>query len=216
MNVRFLRLGLLLCLAGLVVLSACSGGAKPTETAESPAPTEAPAATANTQAYLAPTVAPVVSSSGAYPIPTATVYNPYPAPVVSTPYNPYPEPSQNQATSPTTQPAGTVNTQMIATDPASVQLASGKVQLVEFFAFWDGASQAMAPIMLTLETAYGDRMNFIYLDIDDPANAKFKEQLGYQLQPQFYLLDERGNVVKQWKSSVDEAELRAAIEAALK
>jgi thiol-disulfide isomerase/thioredoxin len=214
MNARFFRLALFGALAGLVLLSACSGGTKPTETAAPAAPTEAPAAAPPTQAYPAPTAAPVMSANGAYLVPTATRYSAYPAPVV-TPYNPYPEPSQNQTSATATQSTGTTQQVMVATDPATVQLASGKVQLVEFFAFWDGTSQAMAPVVLGLETAYGDKMYFVYLDIDNPATAKFQEQLGFQMQPQFFLLDEQGNVIKQWSGSVDETELRAAIDAAL-
>jgi thiol-disulfide isomerase/thioredoxin len=216
MNARIFRLALFLGLAGLIVLSACSGGAKPTETAAPAAPTEAQVAVAVTQAYPAPAAAQNNASGAAYPIPTATLYNPYPVPAVVTPYNPYPEPDQGQTPGAATQPAGSAKQEMVATDPTTVQLASGKVQLVEFFAYWDGASQAIAPLVLGLEEAFGDRMNFVYLDIDDPANAKFKEQLGFQMQPQFFLLDKQGNVVKQWTSSVQEAELRATIESALK
>jgi thiol-disulfide isomerase/thioredoxin len=216
MNARIFRLALFLGLAGLVVLSACSGGAKPTETA---APTEAPALQAPTEAYPAPAAAaPTTPAGAAYPIPTATLYNPYPAPVV-TPYNPYPEPTQGSSDQPSgsaTQPAGAGQQEMVASNPASVQLASGKVQLVEFFAFWDGTSQAMAPVVLGLESKYGDRMNFVYLDIDDPANAAFKQQLGFKLQPQFFLLDAKGNLLKQWSGSVEAADLQAAIDATLK
>jgi thiol-disulfide isomerase/thioredoxin len=215
MNARFFRLAVLLCLAGLVLLSACSGGTKATETTTTAAPTEAPVAAPTTQAYPAPAAAPTMPAVAAYPIPTATRYSAYPAPVV-TPYNPYPEPSQNQTPGSATQPAGPATQEMVATDPGKVQLASGKVQLVEFFAFWDGTSQAMAPVVLGLETAYGDKMNFVYLDIDNPAVAKFRDQLGFQMQPQFFLLDAQGNVIKQWSGSVQEAELRAAIDAALK
>ncbi len=34
------------------------------------------------------------------------------------------------------QPVKVVKTDFVATDPASVNLAAGKPQLVEFFAFW--------------------------------------------------------------------------------
>lgn len=34
------------------------------------------------------------------------------------------------------QPLATIRTELAATDPAGVSLASGRVQLVEFFAFW--------------------------------------------------------------------------------
>ncbi len=160
-----------------------------------------------------------------------TVTSPYPAPgqLVSTPPtqaadlaptlpvtpSAYPAPLTTQAPVPTIRPTRDVIKELHATDPRTVQLASGKVQLVEFFAFWDGTSKALAPIVHGLEAEYGQRMNFIYLDIDDPATKIFKSQLGYRYQPHLFLLDERGSILKQWLGYVDEADLRAAFDAAL-
>ncbi len=73
----------------------------------------------------------------------------------------------------------------------------------------------MAPIVHGLEAEYVDRMNFVYLDIDNPANSTFKKQLGYRVQPHIFLLDGRGAILEQWLGYVSEADLRAAFEAAL-
>ena len=73
----------------------------------------------------------------------------------------------------------------------------------------------MAPIVHGLEAEYDDRMNFVYLDIDDPANDPFKEALLYRLQPHIFLLDENGKIIKHWLGYVKEQDLRAAINAAL-
>ncbi len=73
----------------------------------------------------------------------------------------------------------------------------------------------MAPIVHGLEAYYGQQMNFIYLDIDDPSNLQNKRLLNYRYQPHFILLDENGNVIKQWVGFVDEEELRLEIENAL-
>jgi glutathione peroxidase-family protein len=73
----------------------------------------------------------------------------------------------------------------------------------------------MAPIVHGLEADYGDQMNFVYLDIDDPANDPFKEALHYRVQPHIFLIDEKGNVIQQWLGYVKEQDLRAAIQAAL-
>ena len=53
-------------------------------------------------------------------------------------------------------------------------LATGKPQLIEFFAFWSGPSLAMSPIVKGVEKEYARRVNFVYLDIDDPATKIFK------------------------------------------
>jgi thiol-disulfide isomerase/thioredoxin len=108
-----------------------------------------------------------------------------------------------------------VSAQLRATDPRTVRLASGKVQLVEFFAFWSGPSQAMAPIVQALETEYRYRMNFAHLDIDDPATCIFQSQLGFRTGPHYFLLDPQGRVLRQWVGYVTPAEFRQAFNAAL-
>ena len=109
-----------------------------------------------------------------------------------------------------------MQSKLVATHPENVILASGKVQLVEFFAFWCGPCQAMAPLVHGLEDRYQTRMNFIYLDIDDPRVSEFKQQLGYKSQPHFFLLDPYGKVLAQWVGAVPIDVLVQAIEAVLK
>ena len=73
----------------------------------------------------------------------------------------------------------------------------------------------MAPIVHGLEAEYAGRVVFSYLDIDDPDNERFKEQLGYRVQPHLFLLDSDGRIVRQWLGFVGEEELRQAFESAL-
>jgi hypothetical protein len=73
----------------------------------------------------------------------------------------------------------------------------------------------MAPIVHGLEDRYGDRMAFSYLDIDDPATAEFRAALGFRYQPELYLLDGQGTLIKKWVGAVAEAELAEAFEAAI-
>ena len=56
----------------------------------------------------------------------------------------------------------------------------------------------MAPVVHGLEAEYSDKMNFVYLDIDDPNTKVFRDALGRRAQPEFYLLDADGNVIQQW------------------
>jgi thiol-disulfide isomerase/thioredoxin len=163
--------------------------------------------------------------------------NPYPGPSVSTPatiqtQNPYPAPGGNvfpDLTQPvainpiqTPQVTGTimvsnnisvtatmiVRTSLQVTDPTTVQLISGKYQLIEFFAFWCPQSKSMAPVINGLEDKYKGRISFVYFDIDNPATNPFKQALGYRNQPHFFLLDGEGKIIHQWRgfTLVDEFE----------
>jgi hypothetical protein len=73
----------------------------------------------------------------------------------------------------------------------------------------------MAPIVQALETEYQDRMIFSYLDIDDPATDIFQDQLRFSVEPQFFLLDPQGAILRQWTGYVTSAEFRQAFQAAL-
>jgi len=106
--------------------------------------------------------------------------------------------------------------EMRASNPKDLHIISGRPQVVVFFAFWCGNSRAMYPILKRLEAEYFQQINFIYLDIDDPANTAIKNQLGYRLQPEFYLVDANGNVLKHWLGLVNPNELETAIKSLVK
>jgi hypothetical protein len=70
----------------------------------------------------------------------------------------------------------------------------------------------MAPVVHGLEQQWGDRINFVYLDIDDPDTTPFKREFGYIYQPHFLLLDGEGQIVKQWIGPVSEDAFVSAFE----
>jgi len=98
-----------------------------------------------------------------------------------------------------------------ATDPATVVLASGRVQFIEFFAYWCSVCKAMAPTVHGLENMYREQVGFIFLDRDDPATLPLQEQLGYIYQPHFFLLDPDGQVLGEWRGYVDGSVLQTAL-----
>lgn len=228
---HYWRIGL--AAVGLIVLAACSRATSTPSTTAEPAmvtqsqPTISPAENASPYPY--PSLAYTESPGFAYPAPASTATQtspPSPSPtttstpgMTSTPEStvgPYPVPATpNPTLTATAKPTRAANQTLLATDPNQVQLASGRIQLVEFFAFWDGASKSMAPMLNDLAAEYQGKMNFIFLDVDDPANKKFEDALNYRIQPQFFLLDKQGSIIKQWQGYVDKVELQAAIDGAL-
>ena len=70
----------------------------------------------------------------------------------------------------------------------------------------------MAPIVHGLEVEYFNSVNFVYLDVDDPANAEYLKKLGYNYQPHFLLIDGQGVVLKQWLGPVGAGDFRNAFD----
>jgi len=166
-----------------------------------------------------PVTQPPVTQSPAplTPQPTSTPRpagaTPAPALVQTTPT---PNPIYNTFTPTPTFPLSLGDTQFRVTDPAKVELATGEYQFVEFFAYWCGPCRAMAPLLNGLEDQYKNRIQFTYLDIDNPATQPFKNDLHFRIEPEYYLLDGQGKVLKQWSGYVRREELQAVFDAVLK
>lgn len=56
----------------------------------------------------------------------------------------------------------------------------------------------MAPMVHGLEATYFGRIKFTYLEISNPQNEQFRNTLGFQYRPSFYLLDGGGNILHKW------------------
>ncbi len=63
-----------------------------------------------------------------------------------------------------------------------------------------------------LEIEYWDDVDFIYLDIDDPATNQYKGELGFLFQPHLVFIDGNGQVVEQLIGFADEAGMRAILD----
>lgn len=174
----------------------------PTET-EKPYPppeTQSPYPAPATQApYPQPATQPVATST-----PTATV-----VPEVSTP-----TPTSLTVSPTITGQTPLVHSGLVATDPQSFEIVSGKFQLVEFFAFWCPTCKSMAAVIHQLENEY-PQVNFVYLDIDDQRNEENKQVLGFLYQPHFFLLDDEGEVLHSWLGYKSAEEIKSEISAFL-
>ncbi len=81
--------------------------------------------------------------------------------------------------------------------PLEVALGNGKPTLMEFYANWCTSCQAMAPDVESLKQQYGDRVNFVMLNVD---NSKWlPEVLSYRVDgiPHFVFLNQDGQAVAQ-------------------
>ena len=70
----------------------------------------------------------------------------------------------------------------------------------------------MAPMVHGLEAQYAGKIKFSYLDADDPATDEFQSTLGFQYQPEFYLLDADGNVLKKFIGFTSQEDFTAEFE----
>jgi thiol-disulfide isomerase/thioredoxin len=79
--------------------------------------------------------------------------------------------------------------------PLDVALKSNKPTLMEFYANWCTACQSMAQDMGELEKQYGDRINFVMLNVDN--NKWLPEMLSYKVDgiPHFVWLDQAGEPI---------------------
>jgi thiol-disulfide isomerase/thioredoxin len=81
--------------------------------------------------------------------------------------------------------------------PLEVALDNGKPTLMEFYANWCTTCQAMAPDLKALKQEYGDRVNFVMLNVD---NTKWlPEVLQYRVEgiPHFVFLIPPGQAVAE-------------------
>jgi hypothetical protein len=58
---------------------------------------------------------------------------------------------------------------------------------------------------------YGEQVDFVYLDIDDPSTREAKEKYGYRYQPHFFIVNEADEVQAQWVGFVEEQAFTAAL-----
>ena len=73
----------------------------------------------------------------------------------------------------------------------------------------------MAPIVHGLEQEYEGKIRFHFLDIDDTANRDTMRTLGFRYQPEYYLLDANGQVIRKWIGVVRAEDFRSEFDLAI-
>jgi hypothetical protein len=67
----------------------------------------------------------------------------------------------------------------------------------------------MAPMVHGLEAEYSGKIKFSFLDADDPNTDSFQRTLGFAYQPEFYLLDANGNLLKKFTGFTSQEDFTA-------
>ena len=81
-------------------------------------------------------------------------------------------------------------------------IANSKPTFIEFYADWCGTCQSTAPSIEKLHQEYGDRINFVMLNIDDPQWATQIADFGASSVPQYTLLTAADQPIETWVGKV--------------
>lgn len=97
-------------------------------------------------------------------------------------------------------------------DPADRVASTGTPQLVGFYATYCSECVALRPILYALEDEYDSRVDFVFLDSDNPANAAVKDRFRYVAHPYTLLITPDGTIIQRWYGHQSAADLRAVID----
>ncbi len=95
--------------------------------------------------------------------------------------------------------------------PYDIAMANEKPTLLEFYADWCSSCQSMAPVVTELHEHYGDRINFVMVNIDEAQAAAAVKQYAVTGIPHLLTLASNGEVREQFVGRVPEKLLDQAI-----
>lgn len=70
--------------------------------------------------------------------------------------------------------------------------------------------------MRGLEREYGERIEFVHVNVLDAGSAPLMRQFGFSSTPELYLLDASGRIVRFWDGDVQAEELKIAFDSVLR
>jgi hypothetical protein len=71
------------------------------------------------------------------------------------------------------------------------------------------------PIVHGLEKEYGDRIEFVRVNILHPESAALMERFSFSATPEFYLVDGSGKIIAVWDDTIEAEAVRAVFDQAL-
>ena len=96
--------------------------------------------------------------------------------------------------------------------PYEEAIANGKPTLLEFYADWCTTCQAMSETIEALEAQYGDRVNLVMLNIDDPQWDDLAQQYRVTGIPQYNFLDAEEHKIDSFIGKVPQRILAQTLE----
>jgi thioredoxin-like negative regulator of GroEL len=96
--------------------------------------------------------------------------------------------------------------------PYEEAIANGKPTLLEFYADWCNTCQGMSSTVKRLEQKYGDRVNLVMLNIDDPQWDNLAQEFKVTGIPQYNFLDAEENKVESFIGKVPQSILAQTFE----
>jgi len=109
----------------------------------------------------------------------------------------------------------TPRTEIQPHNPLHFVQASGRYQLVEILDPWCEFCLEMAPLVHQLESEWAGKIDFIYIDWEDPNSADIKGSLDFQTPPEFFLIGPDGTVLDIWNHLVTREQFEASFREAL-
>ena len=83
--------------------------------------------------------------------------------------------------------------------------------LVEFYANWCTTCQSMSPTLKELKENYGEKINFVMIDIDAPENQQLIEEYQVAGVPQWNILNQEGKMVEQFIGKIPKPILESSL-----
>lgn len=96
----------------------------------------------------------------------------------------------------------TLKTMAQTATPYDEAMTNQKPTLIEFYADWCTTCQALSPTLNALHDQWGDRINFVMLNIDDPQWATQVKQFQVNGVPNLTLLDKTHDVTDTFMGNI--------------
>ena len=98
----------------------------------------------------------------------------------------------------------------LSMDP-EIAFTNGKPTYLEFYAEWCEICKEMAPEVTELKKDFDNKMNFVFLNVDNPNWDKFIKQYKVNGIPQINILDSNSNLQATFTGLQEETTLEEAI-----